>query len=141
MLQNAVGEPLGRDTTLTLTGAPVAASVGFASGRVTVPRDAPVLLRIRHVNTDTVSIVIARVPERTRSRALSGTAQSYSAVPWAEIVGDSVAIRVATPAPQDSEAVFTVPITWIPVAWRDDPLVLVRAMPAERIAPPARDVM
>ena len=140
-LQNTVGERLGKDTTLALTGAPVAASVGFASGRVTVPKDAPVLLRIRHVNTDTVIVVIARVPERKRAAALFRSAQAYSSVRWAEVVGDSVAIRVATPAPEDSDAVFTVPITWIPVAWRDDPLVLVRAMPAERIAPPARDVM
>ncbi|MEP6619694.1 MAG: alpha-2-macroglobulin family protein [bacterium] len=139
-LRNTAGERLVQDTTLTLTGSPVAPSVGFATGRVTVPRDAQVLLRVRHMNTDSVIVVLARVPEGRRAGALAGIGSPDLTLKWKEAVGDSIAIRVATPAPEDSDAVFVVPTTWIPAAWRDDPLLLVRAMPAERIAPLVRSL-
>ena len=130
-LRNTVGEPLGRDTSLVVSGNALPPSVGYATGQVMVPRNAPSLVRLRHVNTDSVIVVIGRVPDALRSRALSHVANDYynGGVRWEKLVRDTSVHVLRTVAPADSERVVDVPASWIPMAWRNDPLLLVRASP------------
>ena len=129
-LRSLRGEPLGRDTTFVIVGNPIPPSVGYATGQVVVPRDAPILLRVRHVNTDSMIIVIGRVPDSLRSTALTHVDSPYERRRWESIVRDSVVHAMKTIAPADSERVVEVATSWIPRAWRDDPMLLVRVIPS-----------
>lgn len=133
-LRNTHGERLAHDTTIVITGNALPRSVGYASGQVLVPRDAPTLVRLRHVNTDSVTVVIARIPDSLRSEVLRFTDNRYSddVLRWEQLVRDTIVRSVATRAPADNERVTNIPTAWIPVAWRNDPLLLVRAMPVRR---------
>ncbi len=71
-LESAVGEPLRREAYRVLARAVrTQHQSGFASGLVTTPRDAAVLMRVRHMNTDSLTVVIGRVPDSLRARALA----------------------------------------------------------------------
>ncbi|MDB4913905.1 MAG: alpha-2-macroglobulin domain protein 2 [Gemmatimonadetes bacterium] len=135
-LKSSVGERLGRDTTAVLIGRPFSPAVGFVAGVLAVPRDEPTILRVRHVNTDSIVVIIARVPEKRRLMALTHVANEeyyrYGNPQWRELAGDSVTRVLATPAPRDSEVIANVPLSMVPAAWRDDPLLLVRARPFHR---------
>ncbi len=135
-LRNTHGEELGRDSTLEITGKPLSPSVGYLARSLLVPRNAPSFLRVRHVNTDSVVVVMSRVPDSLRSKVLTGVQHSYDgdALRWKSVVRDTVVLAIATPAPANSEQIVDVPTSSIPVAWRNDPLLLVRAMPEARPA-------
>ncbi|MEP6729390.1 MAG: alpha-2-macroglobulin family protein [bacterium] len=127
-LRNVSGERLRRDTSVTLTGDPMSAKLGFASGLQTIPRDAATLLRVRHINTDSVLVVIGRVPDSARAVLL----EYGDGVAWKDVVRDSVMHAVATPTPDDIEGIADITASVIPSAWRDDPLLVVRLAPVPR---------
>ncbi|MEP6732247.1 MAG: MG2 domain-containing protein [bacterium] len=131
-LRNTSGDQLGRDTTIIIVGDPLPPLVGVATGQVFVPRDASALLRVRHVNTDSVTVVIGRLPDSLRSKALNLTDFYDNPVRWGHLVRDTVVHAMRVVAPVDSERVVDIPSSWIPPAWRNDPLLLVRVFPHER---------
>jgi len=138
-IRNTHGEELGRDTTFEITGKPLSPSVGYLTRPLLVPRNAAAFLRVRHVNTDSVIVVMSRVPDSLRSKVLTGVQHSYDgdALRWRNLVRDTVVVAIATPAPANREQIIDVPTSTIPVAWRNDPLLLVRAMPVARPEPRA----
>ncbi|MDQ2667992.1 MAG: MG2 domain-containing protein, partial [Gemmatimonadota bacterium] len=137
-LRNTRGEQLGRDTTIEITGRPLPPSVGYAIERVLAPRDGQFFLRVRHVNTDSVIVIISRVADSLRSSVLTKSQRSYdgNGLRWEKLARDTVVHAIATRGAANSERVFDIPTSWIPVAWRNDPLLLVRATPAIRAPRP-----
>lgn len=142
-LRNTLGERLGRDTTSTVTGQPRSPSVGYAAGLVVIPRDAPTLVRVRHVNTDSIVVIVGRVA--TEKRVLAASTQAgdiidrdysyYDNPRWPSLLRDSIAVTVPTPAPRDSERIVDIPFLVVPEAWRAESQLLVRVRPFIPVIP------
>ena len=130
-LRNARGERLPRDTTVVIVGEPTPPSVGYAGARLLVPRDAPAFLRVRHANTDSVTVVIGRAPVGIRSSLLSHEDNARGSFRWEHVVRDTIVRTMASVAPRDTERVVDIPTSWIPSAWRNDPMLIVRVMPQD----------
>lgn len=134
-MRNVTGDVLGKDFNVMRIGAPIEPGVGFASQLMVMPRSGATLVRVRHVNADSMLVIIGRVRDAMRSRALADGNVYFERVGWKDLAGDTVTRSFAVRAPQDSEGMFAVPATAVPMAWRTDPLLLVRAYPI--VTPPA----
>src|SRR5215207_1541847 len=129
-IQDVTGRALGANVRRVLTGRHTRPTVEFTTGRVIVPRDIETLFAMQHVNTDSIVVTIGRVADSLRVRMLTGQWYPYSRQ-QPRMEPDSI-VRIAatsTSVPRDSGAVFLVPASWIPRAWRDEPLLLLRAWP------------
>jgi len=136
-LADTSGDRFGHDTTVVFTGLRLDAGVGFRSGVLMSPPDAPLLLNVRHVNTDSITVVIGRVVDSVRATALmnSDFGGMWASVLWASVVSDTVVRTIPSIAPEDSERVITLPPSLVPEAWRSEPLLLVRVQPTEVVKP------
>jgi uncharacterized protein YfaS (alpha-2-macroglobulin family) len=125
-IRDAEGETLGASHTRSLSR-PHSPPAAFApGGPVIVPRDAGALVAVSHVNTDSVAIEIARVPDSLRIDALR-TASRAAPSFWTGAGSRVVSRTVAVSAPLDSIGVRVLSDSLIPDAWRRDPILLVRA--------------
>ncbi len=139
-LRDKEGDVLGRDTTVFIGGLPLPPSVGYTSGPVLEPRDATTLLRVRHINTDSVLVVVGRIPDSLHIFALAYRDDGwYTALRWSQAVSDTVFRVFSTRELPDSEGIIDIPASLIPPEWRGDPMVLVRAAPCEEELARARD--
>ena len=111
---------------------PRAPSVTYVSGSYVVPSDDSTLLTIRHVNTDSVLVIIGRVRAEQRERAVRSF-QNYwvRATPplaWRTTIADSVVLRYATPLANDSTGTLALPVSHLPNGWGVEAPVVVRAV-------------
>ncbi len=136
-LSSRAGERLGRDTTVVISGLPLAPAVGFRSGLLMSPPDAPFLLKVRHRNTDSITVIIGRVVDSVRAAALlnSDYGDMFASLLWQSVVSDTVVHILPSFAPVDSDRVVTLPLSLIPEKWRGESLLLVRAQPTEKYKP------
>jgi uncharacterized protein YfaS (alpha-2-macroglobulin family) len=103
--------------------------VGYAIGSFLVPRDESTLLRIKYCNVDSVFVVARHVADSARPRALAhGTSWNRLGGTWRSLAGDSIVLRYAVHAPQDSEGVLSVAVAALPNGWWDGSPIAVRAM-------------
>jgi uncharacterized protein YfaS (alpha-2-macroglobulin family) len=128
-LRSAHGEMLGRNVRLETVFDGLPPAVAFATGSRIVPRTDSVLLRFQYVNVDSLYIV-ARVPDSARVLAISDRPYGWLEYPtmWQRIPGDSIVLRVATQTAPDSSGTFALRVSDLPPAWRDAPLLVVRAV-------------
>ena len=98
-LRNVAGEMLGKSLHATIDVDPTPPGIGVLAGTYVVPREAGELLSIRHVNVDSVDVIVARVVDSARTRAL-GRGRYWWArddITWRQTIGDSIVVRLATP--------------------------------------------
>ena len=127
-LVDVLGRALGADVRRSVRGKHLPPTVEFIAGPVIVPRDVDALFAVRHTNTDSIVVAIGRVADSLRPELIRSRWYGYSeAEPRME--PDSIVRVVPTRAPADSTATLAVPASWIPRAWRDEPVLLFRAWP------------
>jgi uncharacterized protein YfaS (alpha-2-macroglobulin family) len=131
-LQSVDGERLGSDFAENIDVPARAPGVAFTSGSFVVPRDDSTLIRIRHVNTDSVIVVVARVRDSIRARAVAYTASDWwyrrtLSLRWRAIAADSVVLRYATHSSADSAGILDVRVADVPRAWWNGMPIAVRA--------------
>ena len=128
-LRSRYGERLGASLDTMLAGWQLTPALGFAKGQIVLPSRGSSVLRVRYANTDSVRVVIARVADTSRSRALRYTGTRHERVLWSRVVADSVVRVVAARADSVHEGVLDVPASWIPARWGRGALLAVRALP------------
>jgi alpha-2-macroglobulin len=134
-LTNVYGERLMRPLDTVLTRDPTAPELGYSEGQVIVPSGSRRLLRLRVAYADSVAVIIARVPDSIRARALMhGTPEFGHSTHWPQLASDSVVRMVAVPRSLTSERIIDVETQWIPREWRSDRVLLVRAVPRVIVA-------
>jgi uncharacterized protein YfaS (alpha-2-macroglobulin family) len=127
-LRDLDGEALGRDERRTVVRPHAAPSVSYMTGLVVVPRDARALLVVSHVNTDSIAIDIARVPDSLRAAVLEPR-RWFQPDEWKKWRGDTVHRAIAVASTLDSTGTVEIPTSLLPDAWRDDPVLMIRAHP------------
>src|SRR6185369_11936069 len=70
-LTSVIGERLAAPVDTSVLGRRSKPALGYVKGQVILPRRTPILLRVRYANADSVRIVLARVADSARGRALS----------------------------------------------------------------------
>lgn len=127
------GERLGYAIDTLLVRDPSAVELGYPDGEAHVPRSASRLLRVRAAYADTVVVIIARVPDSLRGRALMhGDRELGRLALWSDLVSDSVVRVIPVESSTTAERIVDVGMSHVPRAWRADPLLLVRAVPRTR---------
>ncbi|HKH91108.1 MAG TPA: MG2 domain-containing protein, partial [Gemmatimonadaceae bacterium] len=123
------GERLASSIDTVLVGRQSKPALGIATGQVVLPARTPYLLRVRYASTDSVRVIIGRVADSLRSRALTYGSRPYDRIGWSRVVADSVVHVVVTRFDSLRERVLDIPPAWVPERGRGDPLLLVRAVP------------
>ena len=127
-LRDLDGEELGRDERRTVVRPHAVPSVSHMTGLVVVPRDARALLVVSHVNTDSIALDIARVPDSLRAAVLEPR-RWFQLDEWKKWRGDTVHRVIAVASTLDSTGTVEIPVSLLPDAWRDDPVLMIRAQP------------
>ncbi|HEY2026649.1 MAG TPA: MG2 domain-containing protein [Gemmatimonadaceae bacterium] len=128
-LRSTEGERLRGNARFAVTVAPPQPGLGYPVGSYVVPDAEPTLLRIRHVNVDTVIVIAKHVADSMCARALAhgGSAWWRPDAAWRSLARDSIVLRYAVHAPRDEEGVLSVPVSDLPKGWWDGSLVAIRA--------------
>ncbi len=142
-LRSTAGDSLGTTLEMQLVVPHTPPVIAHATGSYVAARSEPTLIGIRHTNTDSVIVIVARVRDTALTGALTHDVWRGGGT-WRSVAGDSVVLRYATTAATDTKAVLTVPVSDLPAAWRDASPVAVRAVGVARevgiVARPAPEV-
>ena len=125
---DVLGRPLGADVRRVVKAIHLIPAVEFVAGPVIIPRDGGTLFAVRHTNTDSIVVVIGRPADSLRAELLRSPRYGYQES-QPRMQPDSIVRVVATRGPMDSAATFLVPASWLPPAWRDEPMLLFHARP------------
>jgi uncharacterized protein YfaS (alpha-2-macroglobulin family) len=131
-LRGVRGEALGADRTFAVEVDRVIPGVGLSAGVFIVPSSRTALVRIRHVNVDSVTVIVGRIADSSMWATLpQATSNYYRGRPsrsWPQLVTDSIVLQLPVHNVPDSVAIFDLRSADLPEPWRTLPVLAVRAV-------------